>query len=85
MLVPAGAEGGGEVAVAGAVDLLDPGAEPGQGFLAFASVELPPAGGRDGLVSSSLSASPPAVRHCGEPGGQGGDLLVEAVEGVQQC
>ena len=42
VLVPAGAEGGGEVAVAGAVDLLDPGAQPVEGLVAFGSVEFPP-------------------------------------------
>ena len=33
---PAGAQGGGQVAVAGLVDLLDPGAQPGDGLVAVA-------------------------------------------------
>ena len=63
VLVPARAEGGGEMAVAGAVDLLDPGAEPAQGFLAFGSVEFPPPRSRGRLVLRRRFRSPrlPAV------------------------
>ena len=39
---PAGGEGGGQVAVAGAVDLLDPGLEAGDGFGPVGGRELPP-------------------------------------------
>ena len=39
---PAGSEGGGQVAVAGAVDLLDPGVQAGDGFLPVGGCELPP-------------------------------------------
>ena len=46
-----GREGGGQVAVAGPVDLLDPGAEPGQGFGAVGGREPPPGRGRVGLVA----------------------------------
>ena len=51
---PARGEGGGQVAVAGAVDLLDPGAEPGQGFGAVGGREPPPGRGRVGLVAVSV-------------------------------
>ena len=39
---PARGEGGGQVAVAGPVDLLDPGVEPGDGFGPVGGRELPP-------------------------------------------
>ena len=42
MRAPAGGEGGGEVAVAGAVDLLHPGVYAGDGFLPVGGCELPP-------------------------------------------
>ena len=69
MLVPAGAEGGGEVAVAGAVDLLDPGAEAGQGFLAFGPVEFPPPWRRDRLVLLAAGVVAFGCRDGSEPGG----------------
>ena len=51
---PAGAEGGGQVAVAGLVDLLDPAAEPGDWFLAVVGGEFPPGGRRAGLVAAGI-------------------------------
>ena len=54
---PAGAEGGGEVAVAGPVDLLHPGAQPGDGFGPVVGRELPPARGRVGLVAVGVVAA----------------------------
>ena len=84
MLVPAGAEGGGEVAVAGAVDLLDPGAEAGQGFLAFGPVEFPPPRRWDRLVFLAAGVVAFGCRDGSEPGGEGANLLVEAIKGVQQ-
>ncbi len=51
MRAPAGGEGGGQVAVAGAVDLLDPGAQPGDGLLAFGGREFPPGRRRAGTVA----------------------------------
>ena len=62
---PAGREGGGQVAVAGAVDLLDPGAEPGQGFGAVGGREPPPRRGRVGLVAVGV------VVGLGRPGRRG--------------
>ena len=54
--LPAGREGGGEVAVAGAVDLLDPAAQPGDGVVAVGGREFPPGGGRVGLVAAGVVA-----------------------------
>ena len=68
---PAGADLGGQVAVAGAVDLLDPGLQAGDGFLAFGGREFPPGRSRVGLVSAGVG---------GELGGQFGDLPVERFE-----
>ena len=42
VLIPAGAEGGGQVPVAGPVDLLDPGPQPGDRFLPVVGRQLPP-------------------------------------------
>ncbi|HET9897676.1 MAG TPA: hypothetical protein VFQ44_22325 [Streptosporangiaceae bacterium] len=81
MEFPAGGERGGEVFVAGAVDLLDPGAEPVDGFVARRAGQVPPAGWRLGCVA--------LVMGCREGGGEvgelvpeRGDLVVEAVECV---
>ena len=52
--LPAGAEGGGQVAVSGSVDLLNPGAEPGQRFAALVGWELPPLRYWVGEVVSSV-------------------------------
>jgi hypothetical protein len=82
VLVPAGTEGGGEVTIAGAVDLLDPGSQPGETFLAFVAGELPPPGSRCGAIGVAVSTVRVARPRCGfgEAGDQGGDLLVKAVE-----
>ena len=55
---PAGGQGGGQVAVAGAVDLLDPGAEPGEGFGAVGGREFPPRRRRVGLVPAGIGVVP---------------------------
>ena len=68
---PAGGDGGGQVAVAGAVDLLDPGVQAGDGFVAFGGGELPPCRGRVGVVAVGVG---------GELGGQVGDLPVQGLE-----
>ena len=68
---PAGGDGGGQVAVAGAVDLLDPGVQAGDGFVAFGGRELPPCRGRVGVVAAGVG---------GELGGQVGDLPVQGLE-----
>jgi hypothetical protein len=51
---PAGAEGGGQVPVAGPVDLLDPGVQPGDWFVAGVGGEVPPGGRRAGLVAAGI-------------------------------
>ena len=81
---PAGAEGGGQVAVAGPVDLVDPGAQPGERLLPVVGAELPPGRGRAGLVaagSSSGRVRGQAVGQAGEQGGQGG--VVAGFAGVE--
>ena len=83
MLFPAGAEGGGEVAVAGAVDLFDPGAQPVDGFVAFLAVELPPLGDRGWPVPFVRLFAVAGGGQAGEPGGERGYLLVEPVEGIE--
>ena len=84
MLVPAGPEGGGEVAVAGTVDLLDPGSEAAQGFLAFGLVEFPPPRCGDRLVLLAAGIVAFGCRDGSEPGSQSANLLVEAIKGVEQ-
>ena len=64
---PAGADRVGQVAVAGAVDLLDPGMQAGDGFVAFGGRELPPRWGWVRVVAAEVG---------GELGGQVGDLPV---------
>ena len=68
---PAGGDGGGQVAVAGAVDLLDPGVQAGDGLVAFGGGELPPGRGRVRVVAAGVG---------GELGGQVGDLPVQGLE-----
>ena len=58
VLVPAGAEGGGEVAEAGAVDLLDPGSQPGKSLFTFVAGELPPPGRWRWLVGAIVTIFP---------------------------
>ena len=78
---PAGAEGGGQVAVAGLVDLLDPGAEPGDGLLAVAGGEFPPGGRRAGLVAAGILTGGGVGGQAGEQGGEGG--VVRGFAGVE--
>ncbi len=82
MLVPAGAEGGGEVAEAGAVDLLDPGSEAGESLFTFVAGELPPSGRWRWLIGVIVTTIPARAgrREFDELGRQSRHLLVEAVE-----
>ena len=85
MGLPARGEGGGEVAVAGAVDLLDPGVQPGDGFLAVGGRELPPRGRRARAVAVGVGV----VVGGGGGGwslgelGQGGLVLAQGVAEVR--
>jgi len=81
VLVPAGAEGG-EVPEAGAVDLLDPGSQPGESLFTFVAVELPPPGRWRWLIRVIVTTIPARAgrREFGELGRESGDLLVEAIE-----
>jgi hypothetical protein len=81
---PARAEGGGQVAVAGPVDLLDPGAQPGDRFLPCVRAELPPARGRVRLVSAGIllgEVGAGAGGQAGEQAGQGG--VVGGLAGIE--
>jgi hypothetical protein len=72
---PAGAEGGGEVAVAGPVDLLDPAAQPGDRLLPVIGAELPPGRGGVRLVAVGVlvgRVGAGAGGQAGEQAGQGG-------------
>jgi hypothetical protein len=71
---PARTQGGGQVAVAGAVDLLDPGLQPDDGFVAVGGREFPPRRGRVWVVTVRVGAVE------GEVGGQVGDLPVQGLE-----
>src|SRR5216684_7387290 len=84
VLFPAGSEGGGEVPVAGPVDLLDPGTQPHAGFLTVRAAEFPPPRGGHGLVRLAVLVDALDGRHARELGGEGGDLLVETVEGLKE-
>jgi hypothetical protein len=55
MILPAGREQRREPPIARAVDLADPGTQPGQGCLAIRAVDLPPPGRRDRLIAASAS------------------------------
>ena len=66
---PAGAEGGGEVAVAGPVHLVHPGPQPGDRLLPGLRAELPPARGRIRLIATGIVAD----RVGAEVGGQAGE------------
>jgi hypothetical protein len=68
------------VPVAGPVDLLDPCAQPGQGLIAFRSVESPPARGRDRLVQLALFVAASRGRDVAQPCCESRHLLIEAVE-----
>ena len=78
---PAGAQGGGQVAVAGLVDPLDPAAQPGDGLLAVAGGEFPPGGRRAGLVAAGILTGTGAGGQAGEQRGQGG--VVRGFAGVE--
>src|ERR1022692_2817596 len=80
MVFPAGREDGGELAVAGLVDLADPGAEPVQRGVAFWPGELPPSWRRDRQVASRVLGVVAVAGDVGEMPGEGGDLLVEPVQ-----
>ena len=84
MLVPAGTEGRGEVAVARTVDLFDPGAQPVEGFVSFGSVEFPPLWCWRHLVGLAALGTVRSSCHLGEPAGERGNLLVEPTEGFQE-
>ena len=80
MAVPAGRQRGGEVAVAGLVDLLDPRAEPVDRCSRSGSRQLPPARCRLGPVGQGVRSGVGA--EAGDVPGKAGDLLVEPAEGV---
>ena len=75
MRFPARAEGGGQVAVAGPVDLLDPGAQPGDGFGSCVGREVAPLRRGVGVICVGVGA----VRG-GELGEDGGVLVQGAAE-----
>ena len=85
---PAGAQGGGQVAVARPVDLLDPPAEPGQGFGAVGGRQFPPGRGRVGLVPAGAGVVGGELGdqagELGELPGQRGDLLTVVGELLQR-
>jgi hypothetical protein len=99
MRCPAGAEGGGQVAVAGPVNLVHPGPQPGDRFLPVLRAELPPARRRVRLVRAGIlvgRVGAGAGGQSGEQAGQGGvvggfagiepgDLLALGGELVQCC
>ena len=68
VLVPAVGQAGGEVAVAGPVDLVDPGAQLGDRLVARGAVELPEPGRRGRLVARRARRR--RRGDVGEPGGQ---------------
>jgi len=80
VLFPAGAEGGGQVAIAGPVDLLDPGAEAGKRLFTFITFELPPPGSAGGLARVAVPPAVAGCRHAGQLRGEASHLLVESVE-----
>ncbi|MGH3185688.1 MAG: hypothetical protein ACRDPY_00710 [Streptosporangiaceae bacterium] len=91
--LPAGGEGGGEVAVAGPVDLVDPAAQPGDRVGAAGGREFPPgrsrigavaAGGVDVICEVGGQAGEVPVQDV-EPGAELGDLLTVGGELVQDC
>jgi len=86
------------VPVTGLVDLLHPGAQPGDGFLAFGGCELPPRWRRAGTVSVRVCVGRSGLGELGEGGlvlaqrvadsgdqvGELGELLVVAGELLQR-
>ena len=75
---PAGAEGDGEVPVAGPVDLLHPGLQPGDGFLAFGRRQLPPRRRGFWVVPAGVGVG---LAGCGEQGERGSMLMQGAADG----
>ena len=67
---PAGGQGGGQVPVAGPVDLVDPAAQPGERLLPGVGGQGPPGGRGAGLVAAGLRSG----RVRGKAVGQGGEL-----------
>jgi hypothetical protein len=84
--LPARGQGGGQVAVAGPVDLLDPGAEPGQGFGAAGGREFPPRRGRVGLVAVGfVGLLGRQAGEFGELGGEGGEVAASRASSWMIC
>ena len=85
---PARTQGVGQVAVAGPVDLLDPGPQPGEGFGAVGGREFPPGRGRVGLVPAGVGVARGELGdqagELGELAGERGDLLTVVGELVQR-
>ena len=75
---PAGAEAGGQVPVAGPVDLLDPGPQPGDGFRPVGGRQLPPRRCWLGAVTVGVRVG---LAGCGELGERGSVLLYDVAEG----
>jgi hypothetical protein len=73
VLLPAGAEAGGQVPVAGPVDLLHPGAQPGDWLPAICGRQLPPRRRRCGTVPAGFGVG---WAGCGEPG-EGGRVVLQ--------
>jgi hypothetical protein len=65
---PAGGEGGGQLAVAGPVDLLDPGVQPGDGFGPVGGRELPPGRRRARAVAVNIYAGGRGLRKLDQGG-----------------
>src|SRR6266702_5690094 len=95
----AGGEGGGQVAVAGAVDLLDPGLEAGDGFGPVGGRELPPRRRREGAVAVRVGVGrrgvgelfqgglvlAEGVADAGDEFGELGELVVVVGELLERC
>ena len=64
--------------VAGPVDLLDPGPQPGDGFLPFGGGQLPPRRCWPGAVAVRVCVG---LAGCGEPSERGSVLSYDAAEG----
>ena len=75
---PAGAEAGGQVPVAGPVDLLDPGPQPGDRFRTVGGRQLPPRRCWPGAVTVGVRAG---LAGYGELGERGSVLSYDAAEG----
>ena len=83
---PAGRQSGSQVAVSGAVDLPDPGAEPGQGFGAVGGCESPPGRGRVGLVAVGVVVLLGSrAGELGELAGEGGEVAASRASRWMIC